>query len=87
MAKLAQAVHVHDPDRNRIVLLQPGEEPEPHLAALITNPDCWEGGVVPGAVESKSEEVEPAKGDADTDAKPAAKPAAKKPAARKPAAT
>ncbi|MFD5899160.1 hypothetical protein [Streptomyces sp. NPDC060366] len=86
MAKLVRAVFVRDPDRHRTVLLRPGQEPEPRLAALITNPDCWEDGVLPGTEESKSTDVEPDKGSADTDSKPAAKPAAKKTAARKTAA-
>ncbi|WP_331728860.1 hypothetical protein OG693_39570 (plasmid) [Streptomyces sp. NBC_01259] len=85
MAKLSKAVHVRDPERHRTVLLLPGEEPAPHLAALVTNPDCWEDGQLPDApakdAESKSEETASATGDDSEDTKPAArKTAAKKPA-------
>lgn len=93
MAKLITAVHVRDPERHRTVLLLPGEEPEPRLAALITNPGCWEDGKLPGTPEGdpssddKSEEPKPDQGDDTEDTKPAArKQAAKKTAARKPAA-
>ncbi|MFB7312977.1 hypothetical protein [Streptomyces sp. NPDC056192] len=85
MAKLSKAVYVRDPDRNRTVILQPGEEPEPRLAALVTNPDCWEDGKVPvvqeSVTEAQSEESAPDKGDDTEDTKPAAR----KTAARKPA--
>lgn len=84
MAKLSKAVHVRDPERHRTVLLLPGEEPAPHLAALVTNPDCWEGGKLPAAPEAATnppEETTPTQGDASEDTKPAArKTAAKKPA-------
>lgn len=84
MAKLSKAVYVRDPDRNRTVLLKPGEEPAPHLAALVTNPDCWEGGKAPGgqaAADTTPKEAEPTEGDTSKDTKPAArKTAAKKPA-------
>jgi hypothetical protein len=83
MAKLSKAVYVRDPDRHRTVLLKPGEEPEQRLAALVTNPDCWEDGKVPAAQESvtrKSEDVAPDKGDDTEDTKPAARKAARKPA-------
>ena len=71
MAKLAKAVYVKDPDRTGTVLLLPGEEPEPRLAALITNPEAWEGGKLP---------------DAEPDKPAAKKPAAKKPATSRAAA-
>lgn len=80
MAKLVKAVHVKDPDRSRTVLLLPGEEPEPRLAALITNPDAWEDGKLPDLGH------EPADGDSDKDSdgddKQAA-PAAKKTAPKR----
>jgi hypothetical protein len=97
MAKLVKAVHVKDPDRNRTVLLLPGEEPEPRLAALITNPDAWEDGQVPAAAASASEDsgddgdgkqsADSGSGSEDTDkaAPPAKKTAARKSAATKPA--
>ncbi len=93
MAKLVKAVHVKDPDRNRTVLLLPGEEPEPRLAALITNPDAWEDGQVPDSADAsdastgaKASEDED-KGASGQDASNEAAPAAKKTAARKTAAT
>ncbi|NUP69316.1 MAG: hypothetical protein HOW71_44925 [Nonomuraea sp.] len=98
MAKLVKAVHVKDPDRNRMVLLLPGEEPEPRLAALITNPDAWEDGVVPAAATGSSDDTGDGAGDGDgasedsgkhagdVEDAPKAAPAAKKTAARKTAA-
>lgn len=91
MAKLVKAVHVKDPDRHRMVLLLPGEEPEPRLAALVTNPDAWEDGKLPAAAADDSAD---SGGDVETspdDQKPSedaekAAPAAKKTAARKSAA-
>lgn len=70
MAKLAKAVFVQG------VLLLPGEEPEPRLAALVTNPDAWEDGKPPAAATSKSESAS----SEAADDKPAAKRAARKPA-------
>ncbi|MET8746293.1 hypothetical protein [Streptomyces sp. NPDC004728] len=76
MAKLAKAVFVNG------VLLKPGQEPEPRLAALITNPDCWEDGKAPGAQDNVTEPAEPKpEGNDNADTEPAArKTAAKKPA-------
>lgn len=51
MAKLARAVIVPDPNRRRDLIFQPGEEPAPEYAVLITNPACWEGGKLPVAVK------------------------------------
>ncbi|MFC8008664.1 hypothetical protein [Streptomyces cinereoruber] len=51
MAKLARAVHLRDPQRNRDIVFEPGEEPAPEYAILITNPNCWEGGKLPAAVK------------------------------------
>ncbi|MCX4885869.1 hypothetical protein [Streptomyces sp. NBC_00847] len=94
MAKLVKAVHVKDPDRNRMILLLPGEEPEPRIAALITNPDAWEDGQVPAAAASDSQDASDdgagdgsQSSDSDTEDTPKAAPAAKKTAARKTAAT
>lgn len=95
MAKLAKAVFVRDPDRHRTVLLNAGEEPEPRLAALVTNPDAWEDGKLPQA--AKETQANAADSDSDGskgedssddsgDAKKAEQPA-KKTAARKTAAT
>lgn len=102
MAKLITTVFLKDPDRQRTIILNPGEEPAPHLAALITNPDCWEDGKLPDAAQDAdsgdgsdpsadadpepSPEPVPGNGD-DEDTKPAArKTTARKTAARKPAA-
>ncbi|MGV9226411.1 hypothetical protein ACWDPF_27505 [Streptomyces albogriseolus] len=79
MAKLVQAVFVRDPDRHATVLLLPGEEPEPRLAALVTNPEAWEGGKLPTATES-ADTTSSDDGDGNGDEKPAAKRAAKRPA-------
>ncbi|WP_329047151.1 hypothetical protein [Streptomyces sp. NBC_01422] len=84
MAKLCKAVYVRDPERHRTVLLMPGEEPAPHLAALVTNPDCWEDGKAPGGKTEDAttpKDETPTEGDDSEDTKPAArKTAAKKPA-------
>ncbi|MGW5689786.1 hypothetical protein ACWEWX_02145 [Streptomyces asiaticus] len=84
MARLARAVFVRDPDRHATVLLLPGEEPEPRLAALVTAPEAWEDGKLPPvakkAAEDAGPDVESSKDDSE-----AAKPAAKKTAARTPA--
>ncbi|MEU5323000.1 hypothetical protein AB0G67_40550 [Streptomyces sp. NPDC021056] len=91
MAKLIKAVHVRDPERHRTVLLLPGEEPEPRLAALVTNPDAWEDGELPEAAQETADDsgTGDAKDDGDDGdqpkAAPATKTAAKKTAARKPA--
>ncbi|MYU11495.1 hypothetical protein GTZ78_12480 [Streptomyces sp. SID8361] len=44
--RLKAAVYVQDPATREELILLPGEEPEPRLAALVTNPDAWE--VPPG---------------------------------------
>lgn len=86
MPKLVKAVHVRDPDRNRTVLLLPGEEPEPRLAALITNPDAWENGELPSpdtaSDSGDSGDSGDSHGDGGDTPKQAA-PAAKKTAANK----
>jgi len=92
MAKLIKAVHVKDPDRNRMVLLLPGEEPEPRLAARITNPDAWEDGQLPeaaqqSAVADQNDGDGKQDGDTGEDESDKAAPAAKKTAAPKRAAT
>ncbi len=42
MGRLAAAVHLDHPVTRERIILQPGDEPEPEVAALITNPDAWE---------------------------------------------
>ncbi|MFF2731784.1 hypothetical protein ACFVS9_28235 [Streptomyces sp. NPDC058008] len=84
MAKLSKAVYVRDPERHRTVILHPGEEPAPHLAALVTNPNAWEDGETPvGKTEADttSKDETPTEGGDSEDTKPAAR----KTAARKPA--
>lgn len=78
MAKLVANVHVKDPRTHQMVQLEAGSEPEPELAALVTNPDAWEGGKLPTA--AKKAAATPDDGDSEGD-----KTAARKPAARKPA--
>jgi len=94
MAKLIKAVFVKDPDRNRTVQLQPGEEPEPRLAALVTNPDAWEDGKLPEAAQQAAdtdgdsgEQDKATDGDADADTPAKAAPAAKKTAAKRAASS
>lgn len=81
MAKLTKAVFVRDPARHTTVLLQPGEQPEPRLAVLVTNPDCWEDGQVPSTAGTEGGDVE------DKGATEAAPVAKKTAATRKSAAT
>ncbi|MFD7922538.1 hypothetical protein ACFV3R_25340 [Streptomyces sp. NPDC059740] len=84
MAKLARATWVRDPERHRDILLRAGEEPAPRYAALVTNPACWEGGVLPGvataAQEEPSSDSAPEQSGAEEGDKPVARPAARKPA-------
>ncbi|WP_405803373.1 hypothetical protein [Streptomyces sp. NBC_01187] len=42
MPKLKAAVYVQDPATREELILLPGEEPEPQVAALVTNPAAWE---------------------------------------------
>ncbi|MEZ7005676.1 hypothetical protein [Streptomyces sp. AD55] len=80
MAKLAATVYVTDPDTHQRVMLEAGSEPEPRLAALVTNPDAWEDGKPPTPTKTAATDTENTHSDAaDT------KPAAKKTTARKPA--
>lgn len=90
MAQLARAVHLTDPKTKRSIVLQPGEEPAPHLAALITMPSAWEGGKVPDPVEPDVQQPAGSQPDQlpepETEqAAPAAKKTAAKKAASKPA--
>ncbi|WP_030188157.1 hypothetical protein [Streptomyces violaceorubidus] len=87
MAKLVKAVFVKDPERNRTVVLRPGEEPEPRLAALVTNPDAWEDGKLPSVQDDSADsgKDQSSSEDSTDKAAPPAKPSGRKPAARKPA--
>ncbi len=53
MGRLAAAVYVEDPVTRQRIILQPGDEPSPALAELITHPDAWDTDI-------------PAPGDPDT---------------------
>ncbi|MCA1220259.1 hypothetical protein [Streptomyces sp. 8L] len=95
MAKLAKTVFVRDVEHSCTVVLHAGEEPEPRLAALVTNPDAWEDGNAPAAPEAShdGDDDQDGKDDRSSDSdnteddKPTVKkPAARKTAARKPAA-
>lgn len=68
MAALRAAVHVRDPQSGRPVVLLPGEEPAPHLAALVPDPDCWVDGVLPDSrpAEDDGEGEDEGEGSADT---------------------
>ncbi|MFF4527006.1 hypothetical protein [Streptomyces bluensis] len=83
MAKLVKAVFVRDPERHRTVVLHAGEEPEPRLAALVTNPDAWEDGKLPAqdADGQKGSPTEDHEDDTDKAATATKKTAAKKTAA------
>jgi hypothetical protein len=78
MARLATDVHVKDPKTRLMVHLRAGEEPAPEYAALVTNPDAWEGGKLPTAAKKTADSS--SSDDGDDGDKPAAKRAARKPA-------
>ncbi|MFJ5304169.1 hypothetical protein [Streptomyces sp. NPDC088350] len=46
-ARPAPAVRIQHPGTREPIVLQPGEEPEPEVAGLITDPDAWEEGILP----------------------------------------
>ncbi|WP_333758046.1 hypothetical protein [Streptomyces sp. ISBFB 2968] len=76
MARLIVDTFVKDPRTRLMVHLRAGEEPAPEYAALVKNPDAWEGGKPPTTTDSS-----PKTEDDDTDGdKPAAKRPARKPA-------
>ncbi|MER5642077.1 hypothetical protein ABT095_34710 [Kitasatospora sp. NPDC002227] len=54
-ARLATAVHLDHPTTRERIILQPGDEPEPEVAALITHPDAWEPDEAPDRNDSDSE--------------------------------
>ncbi|MEW9521793.1 hypothetical protein [Streptomyces tubercidicus] len=56
MARLAATTHVLDPHTHQMAVLPEGMEPEPHLAALVTNPACWEDGKLPTAAKKAAAE-------------------------------
>jgi hypothetical protein len=78
MARLATDVHVKDPKTRLMVHLRAGEEPAPEYAALVTNPDAWEGGKLPTAAKKTADSS--SSDDGDDGDKTAAKRAARKPA-------
>lgn len=84
MAKLARDVFLRDPNKHRDLHFATGEEPAPEYAALITNPDCWEDGVLPDiSLPAESDEQTP---EPTAEEKPAGEKPARKTTARKPAA-
>jgi hypothetical protein len=85
MAKLAATVHVKDPRTHQMVQLDAGTEPEPELAALVTNPDAWEGGKLPAAAKKTATTASTSSDDGDDGDDGGDKTAARKTAARKPA--
>jgi len=80
-AKLAATVYVRDPETHQVVALEAGSEPEPRLAALVTNPSAWEGGKLPAAAQRTAEASDDSGGDGGDSTRQAAKTTA----ARKPA--
>ena len=98
MAQLKSTVFVKDPDTRQTIELVPGTCPEPHLAALVTNPAAWVDGKLPRLPKTQTDGSgqdptgdgpDDASGDAsDTsgDGEPKAAPAARKTAATKRAA-
>lgn len=99
MATLRNTVFVRDPDRHATVVLRAGEEPEPRLAALVTNPDAWVDGKLPNLPKTGSDssrtgsgpdaasgDASAAPGDADTKSDEGSPSEDTKPAARKTAA-
>lgn len=59
MARLVTAVHVQHPQTREWVVLEPGDEPAPELAAEITNPGAWESGVLPEPEDQAEDEGQP----------------------------
>ncbi|MEV0438430.1 hypothetical protein AB0I84_11120 [Streptomyces spectabilis] len=59
MARLTTAVHVQHPTTMEWIVLAPGDEPEPALAAEITNPHAWEDGEVPDSSPEPDQEPPP----------------------------
>jgi hypothetical protein len=80
MAKLAATVHVRDPRTHQMVQLDAGTEPEPELAALVTNPDAWEGGKLPTAAKQTASSSTSTSDEDSGDKTAARKTSAKKPA-------
>ena len=54
-AQLKGTVYVTDPETHQTVALAPGTSPEPHLAALVTNPAAWVDGKLPRLPKAKAD--------------------------------
>jgi len=54
-AQLKGTVYVTDPDTHQTVELAPGTTPQPHLAALVTNPAAWVDGKLPRLPKAKTD--------------------------------
>ncbi|MFI0822331.1 hypothetical protein ACH4TX_41840 [Streptomyces sp. NPDC021098] len=84
-ARLAATTHVLDPETHQMTELPAGSEPPPHLAALVTNPACWEDGKLPTAAKKTAEQhsepdTAPTEGDGEGTKQAATKKAAARPA-------
>ncbi|MFD7769836.1 hypothetical protein [Streptomyces sp. NPDC059787] len=64
--RLAASVHVTHPETREALILQPGDEPDEALTAVITNPAAWE--------PDEDEDGDPDAGTTDSEAKAKAKP-------------
>nr|WSX25587.1 hypothetical protein OG690_37855 [Streptomyces tubercidicus] len=82
--RLVATTHVVDPETHQMTELPAGSEPAPHLAALVTNPTCWEDGKLPTAAKKAAAEEQPTP-EPPSDDDEGDKPAAKKAAANRPA--
>ncbi|MEU0656113.1 hypothetical protein ABZ485_28245 [Streptomyces albogriseolus] len=80
MARLVSDVHVKDPKTRLMVHLRAGEEPAPEYAALVKNPEAWEGGKLPTSAKTADTTPTSDSEEGDGGDKPAAKRAAKRPA-------
>lgn len=63
VSRLIAAVYVQDPCTREELILLPGDEPSPELAALVTNPDAWEVAPEPGEQAGVAPAVEPSSED------------------------
>ena len=69
--RLATAVHIEHPKTHKLLILQPGEEPDEDVSEAITNPYAW-----------GEEREAPTLDDPEPEAAPEPEPAPEKPAAR-----
>ncbi|MFE4915811.1 hypothetical protein ACFRCX_30365 [Streptomyces sp. NPDC056652] len=74
-AQLATTVYVQDPETHQTVCLQPGTLPEPHLAALVTNPSAWVDGKLPRLPKAQDRPAAAVQDDASGGASDGSEPA------------